>query len=80
MTETERENLASVSAALYSMEAAFSKVIIDAHANAGAHPTYVILSMAEVSSIVRDIRGVNRWLKAAGVPVAMNPMEIVKGE
>lgn len=78
MTESEREYLANVSAALYSMEAAFSKVIIDAHAN--AQPTYVVLTMPEVSSVVRDIRGVNRWLKAAGVPVAMNPLTIVKEE
>lgn len=79
MTPDQREALSAVSAALFDMERMFSKVIVDAHMH-NQQPTFVVLQMGEVSQVVRNIRDVNKYLAAAGVPVAVTPLAVERGE
>mgnify|MGYP000078239277 CR=1 FL=1 len=73
MKPEQRDALSHVSAALFNMEQMFSKVIVDAHMH-NEEPTFVLLQMAEVSSVVKNIRSVNKYLAEAGVPVAVTPI------
>jgi dienelactone hydrolase len=77
MTPEQREALSHVSAALFDMERMFSQVIVDAHMHSDT-PTFVVLQINEVSQVVRNIRDVNKYLAAAGVPVAVPPLPVVK--
>jgi len=77
MNESQSDLLQEVSAHLYSVGAALS----DSHANAVASGAdHLAYPLADVADAIRGIHYLQSKLRAAGVPVALPPLPLVKEE
>lgn len=77
MTEAQSDLLQQVSAHLYSVSAALS----DQHSRAVAcGADHLVFPMADVADAIRGIHYLQSKLRAAGVPVALPPLPLVKEE
>ena len=77
MTPKESETLQEISAHLFSVSTALS----DRHSHAVAcGADHMMFPLADVADAIRGIQYLQSKLKAAGVPVALPPLPLVKEE